>query len=91
MGRQASVKGCGTWWALVTEGGGGAPRAARRLKSPPPREKRNVEIRATPSPLPSQEAGKPLLHELLLNTRPAFLLLLKVGYALLKLHPMILL
>jgi hypothetical protein len=67
-----------------------ARRAARRLKSPPPREKTDVEIRATPSPLPSQEAGQPLLHELLLNTRPAFLLLLKVGYVLSKLHPLIL-
>jgi hypothetical protein len=47
-------------------------------------------MQVTPSPLPLQEAGQPLLHELLLNTRPALLLLLKVGYALLKLYPMIL-
>jgi len=49
-----------------------ARRAARRLKSPLPREKTDMAMRATPSPLPSREAGQPPSYELPLHTRPAF-------------------
>jgi len=60
---------------VVGVGHGGrraALRAARRLKSPLPREKTDVERRATPSPLPSQAAGQLPSYELPLHTRPAF-------------------
>jgi hypothetical protein len=46
MGRQASVKSCGTWWALVMGGGGGGG-GGRPAPPPPPAQTLNESYAVT--------------------------------------------